>query len=106
MEDVGHAFQGEDLETHLAVTVKEEFRDDISLLNPQPATRRLEFDGVLLPSLAEVRQRWALEADPTRANSLDEVKEMNKKVESWRNVCHFFSWIFVVVKLIFSASPK
>ncbi|EDR04961.1 uncharacterized protein LACBIDRAFT_303888 [Laccaria bicolor S238N-H82] len=86
MEDVDNGSQGEHLKTHLAVAVKEELRDDISLLNPQPVTQpRLEFDGVLLPSLAEIRQRWALEANLTQANSLDEVEEMNKKVESWRN---------------------
>lgn len=103
MEDsVGHTFQGEDLNIHPTIIVKEELQDDISLLNSRPPKQqRLEFDGVLLPSPAEVRQRWALEADPTQANSLDEVEEMNKKVESWRNVCKIFVQIIVAVKLIY-----
>lgn len=84
LEDVGRPFKGE---MHQTTAVKKELRDDLSLLDLRPVKRqRLEFDGVLLPSPAEVRQRWASEeVKPAQANPSHEIEEMNKNVESWRN---------------------
>jgi hypothetical protein len=90
LEDVGRPFEGE---IHLTTAVKKELRDDTSLLDLRPVKRhRLEFDGVLLPSPAEVRRRWASEeVKPAQANPSHEIEEMNKNVESWRNVCSALS---------------
>lgn len=84
LEDVGRPFEGK---IHQTTAVKKELRDDLSLLNLRPVKRqRVEFDGVFLPSPAEVRRRWASEeVKPAQANPSHEIAEMNKKVESWRN---------------------
>lgn len=104
LEDVSRPFS--EGEIHQTTAVKTELRDDLSLLNLRPVKRqRLEFDGVLLPSSAEVRRRWASEeVKSAQANPSYEIEAMNRNVESWRNVR---SALFQThYKLTLVASPK
>lgn len=85
LEDVSHPFKGE---IHQTTAVKKELRDNWSFLNLWPVKwQHLEFDGILLPSPAEVYQWWdSEEVKPAQANPSLKIEEMNKNVESWCNV--------------------